>query len=841
MVSKNLDRSIPQRFEWEVPHIPGDKNVFVTASRMQHAPQAYRLWILPQLFQAATFDELAEQLYGLLIEGEKSRIPSEKWFRKLFLDKKSGLFTLGKIHTFIKRLKGRMVKEEVMVKREFTKKDIGHQIMFYKKGHTSKDAINYKNEMLFKIALANFDRISKTVYIDSNGNAHKHPQKTYKELDAIPVRNTYIALKFLQAIANKTHIQPVFGIGDFNEICDQLGIPLQKQTSKGIKEILASRTEKKLFNAKTIYITRPEDAYRAERIVEIAYIIPGKVRSEQKNINPSDARYILDQTFSLVGRSAGGRLAGAPLTTLHRDIQGVKINIIRNIDDEIRVKYIYGKYSGENTFSIKKRRVRVGQPYTDRMIQASKLVTQVIDAVGRRLDEYVQKYRTSKKMLFSVEKLSEYALGHIITWFGEKNTLSYNGRRSRTHQNMDFFFLPDKEIRKKIIEDTQKNNGYISDPLKKLLQNETLKGMLQLGILDISAGAGTTGLSEFIAKLLNYRESGSMNAYINSMVTTFESKYDRKPNSIIICPRAEDLTLTATEYIPAVEEIRRWGIKAEIVLAEQLEKSLRNWDGKSRFATTTWDGRTIIPELVAKRFTFLGAGLNNDKDRGYIRAKLPPGMEIIPSPSSRIPASEKRINSKILELLKPELEKLRVVIIPTKAISLVSRTKMEMINDTLKKATGQNKVKLQGLKNQYVKQSIQNAVEDIIAFVQDNRAEWPEIEFLGLILKLDDKRPGRVGKGGELVSTYPIPAGILKIAIHNNKLIAEGKIPNDLEKCKEYLDEIVTHRILDLIDKGVCDIIIQPNLLTIFSDGKDFMETKLFVYAKPIEEEIDGK
>lgn len=740
---KNLGQNIFLRFEWEVPHVPGDENVFITASRMQHAPQANRLWILPQLFKVATFDELAEQLYDLLIKREKSKVPSEQWFRKLLLDKKYGLIALEDMPSFLRKLEGvTLERVEEVVKRNFTKKDLENRIKFYEVRHKIKDTVNNNNEILFKNAIAQFDKISKNVKINSN---------------------------------------------------------------------------------------------TAMRIVEITYTKPAKIRQGQRYINPSNARYILDRVFSSVGRSAGGRLAGVPLATLHKDRIGIEAKIVKNIDNEFRAKYVYGKFSGENTFSIKKRRVKIGQPYVDRLIQASKLVTQVIDLVGRHLDEYIKNNSSEEKNLFSVEKLSEFALKNLEIWFKDKDALTYNGRRSRTHQNMDFFFLPDKKIRKKIINDTKKNNGFISDQLKKLLQKETLKGTLQLAVVDISGGGGTTGLSQFVAKLLGYKESGSMHAYINSMVATYENKYGKKPSSIIICPRIDDLTLTSIEYIPIIEGMIRCGIKVNIVLAERLEESLQKWDGKSRFTTVTWDGRTIVPELVAKRFTFLGAGLNDTTDRGYVRAKLPPGVEILPSPASRIPASDKRINSKILELLKPKLEKLGVVVIPTKVITIVDRNKMETFDNQLKKADINNSVKLQKIKDNYVKQGVGMAIKDIITFAKNNQKEWPEIGFLGLILKLDDKRPGRAGKGGELVSAYPIPTGILKAVIDNRKISKEQ------EKYKFYFDEIITHRINNLVNKGVYDIIIQPNLLTAFSDGEDFMETKLFVYAKPVERRVDEK
>ncbi len=738
MTDRKLGRNFSQKFVWEIPHVPGNKNVFVTASRTQHVPQATRFWILPKLFKAATFDELAEQLYNLLIKRKKYKIPSELWFRKLLLDEKYGLIELKNIPAFLRKLEGVTVERvEEEVKRNFTKEELEKRMKFYETRHKLNNTTNNKNEKIFRNALSSFDKISKNIKINSDTTT---------------------------------------------------------------------------------------------RMAEVTYIKPAKIRQGQRYVNPSNARYILDQVFSSVGRSAGGRLAGVPLTTLHKDRVGIEVKTAKNIDNEFRVKYVYGKYFGENTFSIKKRRVKIGQPYTDRLIEASKLITQAIDLVGRHLDEYIRKNSSAKKNLFSVEKLSEFTLNNLGTWFKDKDFLTYDGLRSRTHQNMDYFFLPDKNIRKKIIEDTKENNGSMSDKLKNILEKETLQGNLKMTVVDISGGGGTTGLAQFVAKLLGYTESGSMDSYINSLVSTYKSKQGKTPRSIVICPRIDDLTLMSIEYMPVVEGIKKWGINPYIVLAEQLEESFQKWDGKSQFTTVTWDGKTIFPELIAKRFTFLGAGLNNSTDRGYIRAKLPPGVEIIPSPASRIPASDKRINSKILELLKPNLKKLGVIVIPTKIIRIVDRNKIEDFDNQLKKASLNNLTKLQELKNQYVKQGVEIAIKEIINFAKNNQDEWPEIGFIGLILKLDDKRPGRAGKGGELVSAYPIPSGILKAAVSK-------KTSKDQEKYKFYLEEIVTHRIYNLVNKGVYDIIMQPNLLTAFSDGEDFMETKLFVYVKPIEGE----
>jgi len=726
VTSTNSNLKNSKKFEWEVPCIPEDKGVYITASRMQHTPQSYRFWILFQLFKATTFEELAEQLYKLIVE-EKSRIPSEEWLKKLLLDKKTGLIKSEEIPSFIRRLKGiRIERDESIVKRKFSKNQIINKIKFYKLRLKSEESENRKNLISFEKALAMFEKNSLT-----------------------------------------------------------------------------------------------------KEIVEVEYIKPAKIYHGKKTISPSDARYILDQVYSLLGRSAGSRLAGYPLTTLHKNIYGIETKTVKNINNEMIIKYVYGNRSGENSFSLSKKRVKIGQPYINRLIEASKLISQVIDAVGRYLDNYVKTQGKIGKSLLSVEKLTKYCLSHLEDWFEEKDTFLYSGIRNRTHQNMDFYFLPNRKIKKKLIEDIKKNNGLISSHFKEILEKETLNGALKLAVVDISGGGGTTGVAEFIAKLLNYKTSGHIDKYIDSLIATFESKNGKKPRSIVICPRTDDLTLASIEYIPVLEAIRKRGLKAYLVLAEQLSKSLHNWKGKGKFTTLAWDGKRIIPELIAKRFTFLGEGQNNSTDRGYIMTKLPSGIEIIPSPSSRIPASNKIINSKILELLKHKLEKLGVIVIPTKIITIVDRTKMEVIGRKLEKTNEKNKERLIKFKEEYIQQGVQKTVKEIFAFAKENKKEWPEIEFLGLVLKLDDKRPGRIGKGGELVSAYPIPARILKA---NIKL--KNKKSQYLGKYRFYLNEILIRRINRLVDKGVYDIIIQPNLLTAFADGEDFMETKLFVYAK---------
>ncbi len=510
-------------------------------------------------------------------------------------------------------------------------------------------------------------------------------------------------------------------------------------------------------------------------------------------ITPTDMRMIFEQLFSLVGRGAGSRLAGVPLTILDDSTQGIKAQDIYNFPNSININYQYGDNKEKfNNFALSSRKIVIGYPYVSHIQKASKLITQSIDTVSRKLDEYIIKQKLQKRRIVPVEEVVEYALKNVNKWVLNPTLMQYDGPPSRTHQQMDFYFVPTVSIRKILIKDAKKHKGIFSNSTKELLQKETQKGNLKLVIFDISGGAYGTGLSESIAKLAGYESSGYMDTYIESLITGYEVKMGKKPKNIVLSPRKADLTLAAFEYIPFVEKLRKQGVQVEIILAEQLEEALRNYDKQKPFQVKTWDGKIITPELIAKRFTFLGDGQEKEGDRGCIYTSLPEGVVILPSPASRIPASDKRVNGAILEVLRPQLKQIGVDVIPSISLSIADRN------------------------------SVEKVVHEIIKFGEINADEYPEIKFLGLILKVDDKRPGREGKGDEVVSAYPISAGIFQ-KISNIK---------NQKEIKEFIHNMLFHRINNLIDKGVQNIIVQPNLLTIFADGKDFMETKIVVYSR---------
>ncbi len=447
-------------------------------------------------------------------------------------------------------------------------------------------------------------------------------------------------------------------------------------------------------------------------------------------ITPTDMRMIFEQLFSLVGRGAGSRLAGVPLTILDESTQGIKTQDIHDFPSAININYKYGENKEAlNNFALSPRKIVIGQPYANNIQKASRLVMQAIDVVSQKLDEYIIKQKLQK---IPVEEVVEYALMHINQWVLDLKLMKYNGPSSRTHQQMDFFLFPTVNTRKMIIKDAEKNRGLLSSSAQELLQQETQEGILRLAIFDISGGAYGTGLSESIAKLAGYESSGYMDTYIESLITGYEVRMGKKPKNIVLSPRKADLTLAAFEYIPFVEKLREQGIQAEIILAEQLEEALRNYDKQKPFQVMTWDGKIITPELIAKRFTFLGEGQEKEGDRGYIYTKLPEGVMILPSPASRIPASDKRVNGAILEALRPQLKQIGVDVTPSISLSIVD------------------------------KNSIEKVIKKIIKFGEINVDEYPEIKFLGLVLKVDDKHPGRKGKGDEVVSAYPISAGIFQ-------------------------------------------------------------------------------
>ncbi len=509
------------------------------------------------------------------------------------------------------------------------------------------------------------------------------------------------------------------------------------------------------------------------------------------SVSPTDMRMIFEQLFSFVGRGAGSRLAGSPLTLLDESTNGIKTKSLRDFPKNLQGTYgSGGNHMVENHFTLSPRKIVIGEPYADRLQKSSILVTRAINVVSQKLDYYIRVQGLSGRKIVPVEEIVEYSLLHIKDWVEDNSLMDFHGVPARTHQQMDYFFTPRASVKRRLIQD-MKNRGQFSDQTKKILRTETQLGNLRLGIIDVSGGAGGTGLSERIASLAGFRTSGHIDAYIQSLLDGFYARKGRVPNNIILCPRKADLTLAAFEYIPVMERIRKGGIRSEIVLSEQLEEALNHHDGNNPFLVKTWDGKMIVPELIAKRYTFLHSGQEKIGERGHVYTSLPGEVVILPSPVSRIPASDKRVNGSILEVLKTKLAHLGVDVIPTLELSIVEENVSELV------------------------------IKKINTFAHLNCIEYPEIYFLGLILKIDDKRPGREGKGDELLSVYPIPAGILK---DNHNVLNK-------QETDKYIHDMVAHRIQILREKGVTHIIVQPNLLSIFADGKDFMETKVLVYS----------
>lgn len=548
------------------------------------------------------------------------------------------------------------------------------------------------------------------------------------------------------------------------------------------------------LDAKGKRTKRLTKACSMNEVIYLDYRNPLEALRMAPTVTPTDMRMIFDQLFSFVGRGAGSRLAGSPLTILKESAQGVRTQNIRDFPNSITINYQYGDNTEAiNNFALSPRKIVIGRPYVYDMQKASRLVTQAVDAVSRKLDEYIINQKLQGRKTVPVEEIAAYSLLNVNEWVLDSTLMNYHDSPSRTYQQMDFFLIPTVRTRSILIQEVKKHGGVLSDKAIKLLQKETQGGNLRLTIFDISGGGGGTGLSESVAKLAGYKTSGYMDAYIESLMAGYRARKGRQPKNIVLCPRKADLTLAAFEYIPFVERLRKQGIQAEIILSEQLEEALHHHDATKPFLVKTWDGKMIVPELIAKRFTFLGAGQEAEGDRGHIYTSLPEGVVILPSAVSRVPASDKRVNSAILEALRTQLTQIGIDVIPTITFSIAG------------------------------KNSVEKVVKEIIKFGEMHSDEYPEIKFLGLILKVDDKRPGREGKGDELVSAYPIPAGIIQ---KTNTTDNQGEINN-------YIHSMLFHRINTLVDKGVLNIIIQPNLLTIFADGRDFMETKIIVYSKP--------
>lgn len=482
-----------------------------------------------------------------------------------------------------------------------------------------------------------------------------------------------------------------------------------------------------------------------------------------------------EMLFSMVGRGAGSKLAGTPLFELRTDLQGVVATLDPTMDQTLRAEITYGTRSINNSVRLSPLVATIGQPYTDRLMLATQIVADAIDTVSANA-----RAALSGRNNIGVEHATDIIREELDKLL---NTPADNQVPGRSVIQMDYFLLYPPAVRRKILETFQQTGSI--ETIQPLLSSLTSDGKMGMTIFDISGGSGGVGISELLSQRVFGRGSGHMQAYLDALLGSYESQTGRLPERVLIVPRQADLTLMDFEYTVVEKALKARGVGVVgITTIEMLQQSLEvARKNKQPLHVPTLGGNIITPELIVKRFTFLNEGKGTGY-RGYIPLTLPAGVVLEPNNLSRIVASDKRINSAILYGLEPRLRPLGVEVMPYLELNIQGPDMNDLVNE-------------------------------VVSFMEVSKEKYPEIDFLGAVLKTVDKIPGREGRAGEVISAYPIPASVMESTQMQRLFIAR--------------------KIRELTAMGVTGIIVQPNILSLMVDNNGILmpkyELKMMAFA----------
>lgn len=478
---------------------------------------------------------------------------------------------------------------------------------------------------------------------------------------------------------------------------------------------------------------------------------------KEGRLSPANARHIFEQLFSILGRGAGSRLAGVPLVTLHDDFNGVRANFHPEFERTYEGQTTLNGELYTDSAKMSGWHFQIGLPYSKNMTVATQIISQNVSAFAAVVARHQSEWGSN-----DIDDITKWVVKNFDQLLEESLTEEVCGRPLL---QMDYFLLPPSGIRKQILE-----RGIFGDKEKSLLEIALLQGQYSIATFDISGGAGGVGLSELMSQQWLGEKSQHFDFYTQTLLQAFQREKGQLPNRIILVPRKADLTILTIEYMPLKERFEKMGFPTFIVPMEELQT----------FSTTlqTLEGDVIDLNdgertMVVKRFTYLKEG--EDGHRGLVlpATVFNENCVIVPAPISRLSASDKTVNLKLLRTLKQPLNENGVTIIPSLTCACN-----------------------------------EDAIPGISKFLVECSRKWPEATHLGGVLKTPDKTPGRAGVG-ELVSAYPIPAA-------------------------PFTEDTIRVFVLPLIQKlaqyGVEEIVIMPNVLPLLPFDAGKLEIKMMSF-----------
>jgi hypothetical protein len=249
----------------------------------------------------------------------------------------------------------------------------------------------------------------------------------------------------------------------------------------------------------------------------------------------------------------------------------------------------------------------------------------------------------------------------------------------------------------------------------------------------------------------------------------FDRLNSEAPTQVVIMPSSSDMRdFGSDEYVVLWKAFREKGYRTYVATSEMYQERLS--EGPKRLVTTSIDGEHIIiggeeKTLIVRRYMYL---YGDKKELRGIIPRHPPGTTVLPSDESRIVASDCRVNLPMLE----------------------------HATRSIQESPGDNRLSpFQIIPFAILKLQDPNAVYAAQGFLASCSDEWPEVNYLGGVVKPVDKV---LGDEGDVVrSAYPLPP-----------IPTTGYI----------IDAMVKPLFANLIERGIGEVVVMPNVLPFIVD-----------------------
>jgi hypothetical protein len=499
---------------------------------------------------------------------------------------------------------------------------------------------------------------------------------------------------------------------------------------------------------------------KGEKLIEAAqredrtYLEGGR----RVRLSPSDVRTVLFHLFSANQRGGGSRISAYPLIEVDSK-KYVGVESFYSAEKDILLERRDASHgpATEDMVRLSGYHIRIGRPYAQKLIQATSLLARGIDRVSANLSVEVARRRGCNEAT-GVEDVTVWCSEHL------KKLLAVPNSGGRFIAKADFLLYPPPSLREKALK-----RGAVNRNLGIELRDTLQKGEFCLSVFDVSGGGAGVGLSEWVAQHWGFRSSGNLETYVDQLLHEYDRLNPEPPTQVLILPSARDFrNFGSVEYIPLWRAFRERGYRSYIGTSEMYQERLFENPEELRMRSVDDEDIVICGEertLIVRRYMYL---YDDRNEPGGTIPRHPPGTTVLPSDESRIVASDCRVNLPLLQ----------------------------HVTRSMRGSPGEDQLgPFQVIPFAILKLEDPNAAYAAQGFLASCTDQWPEVNYLGGVVKPVDKVP--VPEGAVVPSAYPLPP-----------------VPTT----QRVIDRMVKPLFDNLLEKGVREVVVMPNLLPFVVD-----------------------